>query len=458
MEAPLALHAQAEPELLPSDEPQQLPRELREELRRWMMLCVAGPFAPAKREEQRRRVRAWEALILAWAWCSAYTIYRGLRLVAPAAALALSGAVAALAAIFTLMAAKGSGGRYFEWNELLPRVLEELEGPVGSETAAALQGLAKGAPRKLFAAPLGVAIDVAIAYESKPDAAHQLAAAAVFVLGAVAVLVIGPGKEILEHATWALTEDKVELLGKRIRGTTAATADFDELTDGVYRAHLATTELSKLMESQTIRTVAGSGIVAAAMVVASVSPRPQQGYDCAPTWASNSTAAPMDPECGWYDVVAQYGWGSWYNLFCHQYVLAFYALFFSAGTGVAALFAPARVTTACQKVASAVNDLRVNALDDQPAKLATLEQGQRIEMLKRYISELNRDQGLGVLILKKRITFTLVMGMLIQTVSAMVVINTTLQSVLHDTEEEIAAVTAEESVIEAAEAALTGKG
>ena len=137
--------------------------------------------------------------------------------------------------------------------------------------------------------------------------------------------------------------------------------------------------------------------------------------------------------------------------------LAFFALLFSAG-GVAALFAPARVTTSCQKVASAVNDLRVNAADDQPAKLATLEQGQRIEMLERYISELNRDQGLGVLILKKRITFTLVMGMLIQTVSAMVVINTTLQSVLHDTEEEIAAVTAEESVIEAAEAALTGKG
>ena len=75
------------------------------------------------------------------------------------------------------------------------------------------------------------------------------------------------------------------------------------------------------------------------------------------------------------------------------------------------------------------------------------------------VGDMNRDQGLGVLILKKRITtFTLVMGMLIQTVSAMVVINTTLQTVLHDTEEEIAAVTAEESVIEAAEAALTGKG
>ena len=63
-----------------------------------------------------------------------------------------------------------------------------------------------------------------------------------------------------------------------------------------------------------------------------------------------------------------------------------------------------------------------------------------------------------MLILKKRITFTLVMGMLIQTVSAMVVINTTLQTVLHDTEEEIAAVTAEDSAIEAAGAALSGKG
>ena len=91
------------------------------------------------------------------------------------------------------------------------------------------------------------------------------------------------------------------------------------------------------------------------------------------------------------------------------------------------------------KVASAVNDLRVNAVDDQPAKLATLEQGQRIEILKRYISELNRDQGLGVLILKKRITFTLVMGMLIQTVSAMVVINTTLMSIVHAEKDEEAA-------------------
>ena len=146
-----------------------------------------------------------------------------------------------------------------------------------------------------------------------------------------------------------------------------------------------------------------------------------------------------------------------YNFFLSPYATAVLGVALS-GLAVYALFAPARVTSACQRVADAVNDLRVVAKEGEPAQLATPEQLHRIEGLKRYINELNRDQGLGILFLRKRITYTLVMGMLIQTVSAMVVINTTLQSVLHDTEEEIAAVTAEESVIEAAEAALTGKG
>ena len=44
-------------------------------------------------------------------------------------------------------------------------------------------------------------------------------------------------------------------------------------------------------------------------------------------------------------------------------------------------------------------------------------------------SEMNKDQGLGFLVLRKRITFTLVTGLLIQTVSGMVVISTTLMSI-----------------------------
>ena len=125
-----------------------------------------------------------------------------------------------------------------------------------------------------------------------------------------------------------------------------------------------------------------------------------------------------------------------------------------SGAAVYALFAPARVTSACQRVADAVNDLRVVAKQGELAKLATPEQLHRIEGLKRYINELNRDQGLGILFLRKRITYTLVMGMLIQTVSAMVVINTTLMSILHAEKGEEAAIVDEETVIEQA----LGKG
>ena len=101
-----------------------------------------------------------------------------------------------------------------------------------------------------------------------------------------------------------------------------------------------------------------------------------------------------------------------------------------AGLLVWQLSRPAQVTSACQRIASAVNDLRVDADGaDGAVTLATSEQLHRIEGLNRYINELNKNQGLGFLVLRKRITFTLVMGLLIQTVSAMLVINTTLMSI-----------------------------
>ena len=97
-----------------------------------------------------------------------------------------------------------------------------------------------------------------------------------------------------------------------------------------------------------------------------------------------------------------------------------------------------------------MNGLRVAAKEGEPAKLATPEQLHRIEGVKRYVNELNRDQGLGVLFLRKRITYTLVMGLMIQTVSAMIVINTTLMSILHAENDEEAAIVGEETAIEKA--------
>ena len=58
--------------------------------------------------------------------------------------------------------------------------------------------------------------------------------------------------------------------------------------------------------------------------------------------------------------------------------------------------------------------------------------------------------SVGVLFLRKRITYTLVIGLMIQTVSAMIVINTTVMSIVHSEAEEVSAIGAEEAVIEEA--------
>lgn len=50
------------------------------------------------------------------------------------------------------------------------------------------------------------------------------------------------------------------------------------------------------------------------------------------------------------------------------------------------------MTSASQKIGDAVNGLRMTPLADGSVILATPEQGNRIEILKRYMNELNRDQ------------------------------------------------------------------
>ena len=111
------------------------------------------------------------------------------------------------------------------------------------------------------------------------------------------------------------------------------------------------------------------------------------------------------------------------------------------------LSTPARVTSACQQVASAVNDLRLTAHSDGDVALAEPEQLHRIEGLKRCSNELNRDQGLGFILLRKRVTFTLVIGLMIQTGSATIVLNGFLLSLTKvEGEEEQQAITDEEAI------------
>ena len=118
---------------------------------------------------------------------------------------------------------------------------------------------------------------------------------------------------------------------------------------------------------------------------------------------------------------------------------------FFAALLVWGLSGPAKVTSAYQKITSSVDDLRGH---DGTVTLATSEQGHRIEILNRYINELNKNQGLGFLVARKRITFTLVMGLLIQTVSAMLVVSSTLMSIATVEGEEEQEIVKEDQAIE----------
>ena len=64
---------------------------------------------------------------------------------------------------------------------------------------------------------------------------------------------------------------------------------------------------------------------------------------------------------------------NWYNIALNEYVCVV-ASMITAGIGVHVLMAPAKVTSACQRVADAVNDLRVTVKADGTAKLATAEE------------------------------------------------------------------------------------
>eukprot|EP01046_Picozoa_sp_COSAG06_P061725 COSAG06_NODE_13652_length_1235_cov_1.310739_3_plen_128_part_00 len=110
---------------------------------------------------------------------------------------------------------------------------------------------------------------------------------------------------------------------------------------------------------------------------------------------------PPQPGPSFWDVA------NWYNILFNEYFCVVLSTLY-CGLAVFNLMAPAKVTSACQRVADAVNDLRVTVRADGTAELATVEQGHRIEILKRYINELNRDQGLGFVLLRKKITFTFV--------------------------------------------------
>ena len=101
--------------------------------------------------------------------------------------------------------------------------------------------------------------------------------------------------------------------------------------------------------------------------------------------------------------------GHWWREYYMRWLFVVFSLALLYGA-LASLIAPAKVTTACQELGEAINDLTATegpgGADD--VKMASQEELLRIERLHGYVKGLNRGQGMGFTLKRKRITYTYV--------------------------------------------------
>jgi hypothetical protein len=281
----------------------------------------------------------------------------------------------------------------------LPHLLSQLdERRVSAKTTATLRKMVKALKVLLGRDVLmmtGMAGTLAIGSISStnPSTWYDWVAAAVLVATAPAFAVLASLTQGLPTMCYLLAADTAERVAADVQGAMAATVDYDALAK---RIHGVDRDAATLSEKMTPIVLVNAGVLLSLVVsflFFAVGPLPDRAED--------------KP--------------NWYNVLFNEYLCALMATTMAVQL-VWSLSGPAKVTSACQKIAAAINALRLNVDADGTVLLATSEQLHRIEGLKRYINELNKDQGLGFLVLRKRITFTLVVGMLIQTLSSMPVV------------------------------------
>jgi hypothetical protein len=375
--------------------PQPLPRELRTDIRRLLSSCLLLP---------RLGQRAVGAISLVVCWAFGVSVHLAFTQAdkekcRPAADVMIATCFLAGFINFALFNRVAS--------DVVPDMLlrlEEVEVSAKGE-ATLTKSLKYAQVFQRFFQLLATCLCALLAIESVPETpVHEWSLEwAQWVVAAVLVVAVPfwagmlSAVRLASDVSYVLAADAANQVATDVRRTTAATADYDALAQRVHRVHSATMTLSAQMTPVVVGWVILILPLAFAWLFIAVAPRPA---------AANN----------------------WYNFYLSEIAAACMSNWL-VGLVVWELFGPARVTSACQSIASAVNDLRLNVAADGVVTLATSEQLHRIEGLKRYANELNKDQGLGFLVLGKRMTRTLVLGLLIQTVSGMIVVSTTLVSI-----------------------------
>ena len=111
-------------------------------------------------------------------------------------------------------------------------------------------------------------------------------------------IAIGMVRTIIYDTAFLLAEDRVRQLVAEVRRAPAASADFNALAKGVFRAHADTERVSSLMQTQVLFAVAVGFLAAMVFLLVAIGPRP-----------------PLDPSASWHEQ-------QWFNIVLHPAVCA----------------------------------------------------------------------------------------------------------------------------------------
>jgi hypothetical protein len=197
------------------------------------------------------------------------------------------------------------------------------------------------------------------------------------VLGIIACPISGiicSGWLLFIHVPCLVAEETIRQQTARIRSKNARTADYDAIMGSIQNVHETTVRLGALLSPPLL------GIMFCCLMIG--------GF-----WMMMALAPPpTDPD-------------SWALTFLPPWLLVLGVAMMYVGA-LYPLFAAATVTGACEEMASAINELRGAKGPDGRVVLTSPDNLTRIDGLRRYLRELNRHQGLGFSLRRKRITST----------------------------------------------------
>jgi len=380
----------------PALEPLELvavPSAVREALQ----LAFGGPGAPST-----GKARLWAFGYSAYMLCAAYFFSTVLSAVDDA----LKPASAVLGVACCISGALFSATVHMRWQGLYEpgikldkqhkyRVRALLDAEVTPGAAAALARKGKAFRPVLVA--LSVAVYMSLAALSYGVWHFRVVVDALLLAAIVGIAALVPviapcffGCLLLDEVARIVVVDRVRLVTQRVRRSTPATADFDGILMEIIDAqHLVSAVAAELARSMQLFILSGV-VLAGGFFFLALGPQPNE------------------PRSEW-----------WRQYHMSETLLVWGG--FSLIVAIWHLMQPAKVTSACDALGDAINELaEAKEAGEATVRIPTKDQQLNAEYMLRYVRGLNRGHGMGFVIQRKRISYSFVLTMTARVLSAMV--------------------------------------